>query len=391
MEDLNEIFWTAMMYLMDEAPQQRIKQIYLAKLSGVSASYLNDIRKRRNPGSDDAHRRIAAALGFPGRKYEDFLDVGRSLLAGHVGGRPEYPPNELEGDADQAEECGPVPAEDGASDDDRFFAQPAEYRHFYHALNYMLPSRDRRDAAEQLAQKAMIKAAVIIEFLEQRNSPLPPLAARKKIAAAFDMTLDGFISVGKRIDEEVTLQTLNFYPKTVIQMPQQDDPETEGRGIYERILNPMPGKYSGLETGSRPLPMLGLAYCGYEGWKTVMPISVSASPISLGARSFAVIIDGLSMRPEGLGPGMICYCDPDQAPLSGDAVYIGASRAEGGSLGSIKQYLGAGAEVGLPDGWLQVRGWRDPDNLNHQQSYVINIPPQQIVIVATVIYVRRRV
>ncbi|MDR2946600.1 MAG: hypothetical protein LBV79_07645 [Candidatus Adiutrix sp.] len=69
--------------------QQRGGQARLSKASGVHPPYLNAILKGHKAGSDDVRRRIAEALGYPGRRYEEFLDLGRALLDHNP--RPEYP------------------------------------------------------------------------------------------------------------------------------------------------------------------------------------------------------------------------------------------------------------------------------------------------------------
>jgi transcriptional regulator with XRE-family HTH domain len=78
MPEINEIFLESLLYFLSKEKSQRS----LASKLGLSPPYLNDlIMKRRNP-EDKTKRKIAAALGYPDRYYEDFLNVGRCVLSG---------------------------------------------------------------------------------------------------------------------------------------------------------------------------------------------------------------------------------------------------------------------------------------------------------------------
>lgn len=85
MNNIDEIFRTALLYLL---PPIRGAQATLARKAGVHPPYLNRIIKGGS-GSDDVYRKIADALGYPGRKYEDFLEVGRAVLKGRTPPEPE--------------------------------------------------------------------------------------------------------------------------------------------------------------------------------------------------------------------------------------------------------------------------------------------------------------
>jgi transcriptional regulator with XRE-family HTH domain len=77
MADFDEYFRAALL----DAVKGRGAQARLARDSGIGPSYINNIVKNRDSGSEATRRALAAALGFPGRRYEDFLDKGRALLA----------------------------------------------------------------------------------------------------------------------------------------------------------------------------------------------------------------------------------------------------------------------------------------------------------------------
>lgn len=91
--NIEEIFRAA---LIDLIGDRRGAQAQLARASGVHPPYLNGIIKGAKPGSDEVRRRLADVLGFPGRKYEQFLDIGRAILARQP--RPRFEPRFLSGD-----------------------------------------------------------------------------------------------------------------------------------------------------------------------------------------------------------------------------------------------------------------------------------------------------
>ena len=79
MNDVTEFFRLALSHFIEG---KRGVQSRIAAISDVEPAYFNQILKGKKPGSDEARRKIASALGFPGRQYEDFLDIGRDILAG---------------------------------------------------------------------------------------------------------------------------------------------------------------------------------------------------------------------------------------------------------------------------------------------------------------------
>lgn len=132
----------------------------------------------------------------------------------------------------------------------------------------------------------------------------------------------------------------------------------------------------------KPIPMVGLASCGVEGWNKPMSIAINASPIVLGERAVAVVAAGESMVPAGIASGQICYCDPDQQVLEGDAVYI----VRRDSMATIKLYLGEGERAG----WVRLQGWLDPTPQGVRRPFFVDMPRAEIVQIAPVIYERRR-
>lgn len=128
----------------------------------------------------------------------------------------------------------------------------------------------------------------------------------------------------------------------------------------------------------KPIPVVGLAACGVKGWNCVMPITMSAV-LPISDSMIAVIAAGESMVPAGIGPGHICYCDPDQQPLAGDAAYI--LRRDG--LATIKIYLG---ESKTGPNYIGFKGW-----LRNGDEYTDDILESQIETLAPVVFVRRRI
>ena len=76
MFDINEYFRKA----LEDALKKRGAQARLARDSGINPSNINNLIKGRDAGSDSVKRTLAAALGYPGRKFEDFLEIGRAIL-----------------------------------------------------------------------------------------------------------------------------------------------------------------------------------------------------------------------------------------------------------------------------------------------------------------------
>lgn len=134
----------------------------------------------------------------------------------------------------------------------------------------------------------------------------------------------------------------------------------------------------------RPIPVLGLASCGVEGWEQVMHIAVSATVPVISETMVAVIAAGDSMLPAGIASGHICYCDSEQHPLPGDAVMV--TRKDG--LATIKLFLGEG-ERG-PD-WIRLKGWLPPNGNNQRKDFFLELKKREVKTMAPVIYVRRRI
>jgi|GEM_PF-1843877 len=89
MADFDEYFRAALL----DAVKARGSQARLSRESGIGTSYINNIVKGRDSGSEATRRALAAALGFAGRHYEDFLEMGRVIMDG--GEKPRPPASTL--------------------------------------------------------------------------------------------------------------------------------------------------------------------------------------------------------------------------------------------------------------------------------------------------------
>ena len=75
--DIEKTFRTAFLSLLEQLPYGGKSR--LAREVGLSPQQLHHIETGRNYGSETQRRAIAAALGYPGRAYEDFLNIGREV------------------------------------------------------------------------------------------------------------------------------------------------------------------------------------------------------------------------------------------------------------------------------------------------------------------------
>ncbi|MDR1083932.1 MAG: LexA family transcriptional regulator [Deltaproteobacteria bacterium] len=78
MKSIDKIFCESLKYFVR---QEKSQKSFAAKV-GISAPYLNDMLSGRRYGEDQTKRKIAAAVGFPDRHYEEFLDIGRLIIKG---------------------------------------------------------------------------------------------------------------------------------------------------------------------------------------------------------------------------------------------------------------------------------------------------------------------
>lgn len=76
MKDFDEIFRAA----LKAATSERGAKSKLARDTGLSSPFIYRMLKGSQYGSEATRRKIAAALGYPGSRYEEFLNIGRREL-----------------------------------------------------------------------------------------------------------------------------------------------------------------------------------------------------------------------------------------------------------------------------------------------------------------------
>jgi len=104
MEDISQIFQEALKHIFEQVLTKHGDKATLSRRVDISTSQLGDILAGRSGTTEEKRRALAAALGYPGRGYEDFLDLGRAIRAG----RP--PPEPAAGGPDEAG-CFHIPLE----------------------------------------------------------------------------------------------------------------------------------------------------------------------------------------------------------------------------------------------------------------------------------------
>ena len=80
MEKTLSAFQAALKYELDK--KGRGAQVRLTEALNLSSGYVSMVVRGLREGSPDFQRSAAEWLGYPGRKYEDFLEIGRDLLEG---------------------------------------------------------------------------------------------------------------------------------------------------------------------------------------------------------------------------------------------------------------------------------------------------------------------
>jgi len=80
MKNIDEIFRACLQHFRPKFRSTRSMALTL----GFAPEYFHQVFKgtRAGAGSDDYRRNVATALGYPGARYEEFLQIGRDKLAG---------------------------------------------------------------------------------------------------------------------------------------------------------------------------------------------------------------------------------------------------------------------------------------------------------------------
>ncbi len=262
-----------------------------------------------------------------------------------------------------------------------FMTETPDARHFRLAMQSFI-GKDKIHNQTTLSVTSNVSRSLINEIIHGKR--FAGRMAQEKIARACGLSLADFLVLGQKIDAA-------------------EAGHSGGTGAAQgansgavNLFDRLPQNFGGTSSSSRrflskyPVPLLGLVECDMTGWYNAMTVAVSSSVLTLGPKSFAVMAEGESMKPEGISRGMLCYCDPEEEPLKGDAVYVGTIGPGGLEMGAIKVFWGWGPAAGTNEGWLKLRGWRKMDKFERQTDYFIEIPGHNITLLATVVLVRRR-
>lgn len=110
------------------------------------------------------------------------------------------------------------------------------------------------------------------------------------------------------------------------------------------------------------VPVVGLAECGLKGWYQSAATGLfAAAPPAVAAdpQGLAVIAIGESMRPAGIRPGDLVFCQSGDAPQEGDSVLV--ELIDGAK--SLKRWTSAAG------GWIALQGWLPADPGGVQMPY----------------------
>ena len=110
------------------------------------------------------------------------------------------------------------------------------------------------------------------------------------------------------------------------------------------------------------VPVMGLAECGLRGWYQESPTGLFASAppaVAADPDALAVFAIGESMRPAGIKPGDLVFCQSSDLRTPGEAVLVELTN---GTM-SLKQLLGTTTD------WLHLQGWLDAEEGGVQMPY----------------------
>ncbi|MBD8896236.1 helix-turn-helix transcriptional regulator [Desulfovibrio desulfuricans] len=134
-----------------------------------------------------------------------------------------------------------------------------------------------------------------------------------------------------------------------------------------------------------PLALTGFASCGMEGWGGTMTLAVPINPPRFKPGMRAVMAYGESMLPEGIGHGMVVWCDPSATPVPGECVYVEKHDKQA----AIKKFLGRG-KTSSGGGTIRLGGWRDRTGDKPQEPFDFTLDNNDVAVIAPVLYVQRR-
>ena len=130
------------------------------------------------------------------------------------------------------------------------------------------------------------------------------------------------------------------------------------------------------------VPIIALAACGYD-WCTRERLNATAprpGDHALNRDLFAVLAVGDSMRPAGIEPGFIVYCDPHSRLDINDVVFVERNN----NTISLKIYRGMDGEDVI------LEAWTPPDGKGEQLLYTARTEVSNILRLVPVVYVKRK-
>lgn len=131
------------------------------------------------------------------------------------------------------------------------------------------------------------------------------------------------------------------------------------------------------------VPLIGLAACGHDLWtRERMNLTVPRpGDQAYNAELFAVVAMGYSMRPAGIEPGFILYCDPLTRVDEGDTVFV-EKYDDTVTLKKFRRVEGA---------WTILEGWTPPTSDGRQDIYTASTLTENIKRLVTIIYIKCKI
>lgn len=139
------------------------------------------------------------------------------------------------------------------------------------------------------------------------------------------------------------------------------------------------------DQSTEALALTGFASCGSEGWGGTMTLAVPINPPKYRPGMMAIMAYGESMLPEGIGHGMVVWCDKNATPVPGECVYVEKHDKQA----AIKKFLGRGKTLS-GGGTTRLGGWRDRAGDKPQEPFDFTLDNNDIAVIAPVLYVQRR-
>lgn len=131
------------------------------------------------------------------------------------------------------------------------------------------------------------------------------------------------------------------------------------------------------------VPLIGLAACGHELWtRERMNLTVPRpGDHAHNPDLFAVVATGYSMRPAGIEPGYILYCDPHTRLDERDIVLV----EKFDDTVTLKKFLR------VEGAWTILQAWIPPNSAGEQESYTLPVLTDKIKRLVSVVYIKCKI